>query len=137
MLEYIWLDGYADQNVRSKTKVVSIKDGETLGAFPDWSFDGSSTNQADGSENTDCVLKPVFSCPDPFRGGPHRLVFCEVYEADGETPHPTNSRNILKKFIGDRFIGKVFDDVPWFGWEQEYTFTKKKTSKELSVINRL
>ena len=45
--------------------------------FPDWSFDGSSTGQAEGNDS-DCILKPVFSCPDPIRGSPHVLVVCEV-----------------------------------------------------------
>lgn len=45
--------------------------------FPDWSFDGSSTGQAEGNDS-DCILKPVFSCADPIRGAPHVLVVCEV-----------------------------------------------------------
>ena len=27
--------------------------------FPEWSFDGSSTGQADGNKS-DCILRPVF-----------------------------------------------------------------------------
>ena len=62
--EYIWIDGTEPTaRVRSKTKV--LPDGADL---PIWGFDGSSTNQAPGS-NSDCVLRPVFSCPDPIRGG--------------------------------------------------------------------
>ena len=64
----------------SKTKVLA--DGADL---PIWGFDGSSTNQAPGS-NSDCVLKPVFSCPDPIRGGDDKLVMCEVLLPD-MTPH--------------------------------------------------
>ena len=42
--EYIWLDGYEPEaNLRSKVKVT---DGEP----PAWSFDGSSTLQAEGGE---------------------------------------------------------------------------------------
>ncbi len=62
--EYIWIDGTVPlPYVRSKTKIIS--DSENL---PIWGFDGSSTNQAPG-DNSDCVLRPVFSCPDPIRGG--------------------------------------------------------------------
>jgi glutamine synthetase len=133
-LEYIWLDGYADQNVRSKTKVVTIppiKDEDNIEIpMPDWSFDGSSTNQAEGEYNTDCILKPVFSCPDPFRGGLHKLVFCEVYEVDEDGdvhPHPTNARRKLAELVEELgFTQLTKKDVPWFGWEQEYTLTKKK-----------
>ena len=62
--EYIWIDGTEPSpSLRSKTKV--LPNGSD---FPIWGFDGSSTNQAPGS-NSDCVLRPVFSCPDPMSGG--------------------------------------------------------------------
>jgi glutamine synthetase len=38
------------------------------------------------------VLKPVFTCPDPIRGGDNILVLCEVLDADTLKPHPTNTR---------------------------------------------
>ena len=85
--EYIWIDGTEPTaRVRSKTKVVA----EAPSEWPIWGFDGSSTNQATG-DRSDCVLMPVFSCPDPIRGGKDVLVMCEVYSADGK-PHPTNTR---------------------------------------------
>ena len=47
-LEYIWLDGYEPTaSLRSKTKIVSDFGG-TLEDCPLWSFDGSSTRQAEG-----------------------------------------------------------------------------------------
>ena len=62
--EYIWIDGQEPTaKMRSKGKIVPV--GE---APPIWGFDGSSTSQAPG-ENSDCVLNPVFVCPDPVRGG--------------------------------------------------------------------
>ena len=62
--EYIWVDGQKPTaKMRSKGKV--IPDGEEP---PIWAFDGSSTNQATG-DNSDCVLNPVFVCPDPIRRG--------------------------------------------------------------------
>ena len=60
--EYIWIDGSEPtQFVRSKTKVVPKGDSPSI-----WGFDGSSTNQAVGSDS-DCVLNPVFTCSDPIR----------------------------------------------------------------------
>ena len=57
-LEYIWLDGFQPtQSLRSKTQM--SKDNFT-GALEDvamWSFDGSSTEQAEGG-SSDCLLKP-------------------------------------------------------------------------------
>ena len=83
-LEYIWLDGYKPtQSLRSKTQVRE-NFGGTLEECPMWSFDGSSTLQADGS-SSDCLLKPVAIFPDPFRGAPHIMVLCENYLPD-KTP---------------------------------------------------
>ena len=76
--EYIWLDGVEPTpDLRSKTKILA--EGEEP---PVWGFDGSSTEQAEG-HSSDCVLKPVFTCPDPLRGGENIFVLCEVYNADG------------------------------------------------------
>src|SRR5688572_16264077 len=84
--EYIWIDGTEPTaKLRSKTKIVPR--GEEL---PIWGFDGSSTNQAPGSDS-DCVLRPVKSVPDPVRGGNHVLVLAEVLTTD-MAPHPTNTR---------------------------------------------
>ena len=108
--EYIWTDGtLPTAQLRSKTRI--IRDG---GPLPIWGFDGSSTNQATGF-SSDCVLKPVFSCPDPLRGGDNILVFCEVLNPDF-TPHATNTRAAL---VEAATTYKSFE--PWFGIEQEYT----------------
>lgn len=112
--EYIWIDGTEPSaRIRSKTRV--LEDGAEL---PIWGFDGSSTNQAPG-DKSDCVLKPVFSCPDPIRGGDHKLVLCEVFLIDG-TPHPTNHRAQLRP-IAEQFAAQE----AWFGIEQEYTFFRE------------
>jgi len=84
--EYIWIDGTKPSPlIRSKTKIIA--DGKEPGI---WGFDGSSTNQATG-DDSDCVLQPVFVCPDPLRSPGDRLVMCEVLLTD-LTPHPTNTR---------------------------------------------
>ena len=63
-LEYIWLDGYQPtQSLRSKTKVVSNFSGK-LEDCDEWSFDGSSTQQAEGG-SSDCILKPAGGYPAP------------------------------------------------------------------------
>jgi glutamine synthetase len=109
--EYIWIDGTEPTaRLRSKTKILA--DGADL---PIWGFDGSSTNQAPG-KNSDCVLRPVFTCPDPLRGDPHVLVMCEVLLTD-MTPHVTNTRAQL-----EAVAEKYANQEPLFGIEQEYTF---------------
>jgi glutamine synthetase len=111
--EYIWIDGRKPTaKMRSKTMVVP--DGKEP---PLWGFDGSSTEQAPG-DNSDCVLRPVFTTPDPIRGGENKLVLCEVLNID-LTPHESNTRAACVEVAG-KFAGHE----PWFGIEQEYTFYK-------------
>ncbi|HEY6415775.1 MAG TPA: glutamine synthetase [Acidimicrobiales bacterium] len=111
--EYIWIDGTEPTaKLRSKTKIVA--DAADL---PIWGFDGSSTNQAPGDQS-DCVLQPVFSCPDPIRGGDNVLVLCEVLNTD-MTPHVSNTRSACAEVAT-----KFKDHEPLFGIEQEYTFFK-------------
>ncbi len=116
-LEYIWLDGHKPSaQLRSKTKIINhaitkIKD------IPEWNFDGSSTEQAEG-KFSDCRLIPVFFVHDPLRGAPHLLVLCEVFQANGDE-HPTNTRATL------RALDKKYKNLDaWFGIEQEYTLFK-------------
>ena len=109
-LEYIWLDGYyPTQNMRSKTKVEEHENFKgTLEEISNWSFDGSSTKQAEGG-SSDCILKPVAIYPDPERVNGY-LVMTEVLSSDG-TPHPSNARATISDDDDDDF---------WFGFEQEY-----------------
>ncbi|MEJ7683515.1 MAG: glutamine synthetase beta-grasp domain-containing protein [Segetibacter sp.] len=117
-LEYIWLDGYKPtQSLRSKTKIEKDFSGD-LKDLPNWSFDGSSTEQAPGG-SSDCVLKPVFVTKDPQRKNAY-LVMCEVLSADG-TPHPSNGRALIDDDDNDF----------WFGFEQEYFLWDTATNKPL------
>ncbi len=113
--QYIWLDGSEPtQKLRGKTRIVE-KQVKSLDDLPDWGFDGSSTNQAEGGDS-DCLLKPVYFMPDPTRMGDGIIVMCEVYNADG-TVHASNHRAKLREMTK-----KCKDQDPWFGIEQEYTF---------------
>ena len=115
-LEYIWLDGYKPtQSLRSKTRVESDFSGKLEDA-PMWSFDGSSTEQADGSDS-DCLLKPVAIFPDPGRKNSY-LVMTEVLNADG-TAHESNGRATIEDD----------DDDFWFGFEQEYFLWDPETDR--------
>jgi glutamine synthetase len=119
-LEYIWLDGSEPtQTLRSKTKIIPAKKFTgKIEDLPMWSFDGSSTNQASGG-SSDCLLKPVYICPDPDRKDGH-LVMTEVLSADG-TPHPTNQRALINDDDNDF----------WFGFEQEYFLVDPDTGRPL------
>jgi glutamine synthetase len=76
--------------------------------LPLWSYDGSSTKQAEGSKS-DCLLKPVRVIRDPQRTNAY-LVMCEVLNPDN-TSHMSNTRNTITEDSSD----------VWFGFEQEYT----------------
>ena len=97
--------------LRSKTKIVD--DGA---APPIWGFDGSSTNQAPG-DTSDCVLKPVFVCPDPIRKGNNKLVHVRGAAHRHDAPPDQHARTPAPRWPqvheGDEY---------WFGLEQEYTF---------------
>jgi len=109
-LEYIWLDGYQPvPNLRGKTRVAE-SEPTSLEDCPIWGFDGSSTQQAEGSDS-DCMLKPVGLYPDAGRKNSY-IVMCEVTLPDGE-PHPSNYRTTVQD-----------DEDSWFGMEQEYFMTR-------------
>ena len=125
--EYIWLDGSKPTSeIRSKTKVFSnhkdILSEMTLSEFPEWTFDGSSTNQATG-DKSDCILRPVCFVPDSTRHYAHNskffLVLCEVFNASG-SPHKTNTRATLRSIVES-----TIQHDPLFGIEQEYTLFEK------------
>jgi glutamine synthetase len=108
-LEYIWLDGYTPvANLRGKTQIKEFKDFPKLEELPQWGFDGSSTQQAEG-HSSDCILKPVAVYKDITKKNA-AIVMCEVMLPDG-TPHPSNGRATI-----------LDDPDAWFGFEQEYFF---------------
>ena len=115
MVEYIWIDGQKPTaKLRSKTKIVEhpVKSANEL---PDWSFDGSSTYQAEGRKS-DLILRPVRIIPNPLRPGTKDLLaLCEVMNPDG-TPHWSNTRAPLRAVAE-----KCASHDAWFGMEQEYT----------------
>jgi glutamine synthetase len=114
--EYLWVDGaQPTQRIRSKTRIVELNGGPVdPWSFPEWGFDGSSTNQAAG-DDSDVTLRPVAVVPDPLRVGGY-LVLCETFD-DAGLPHASNTRARLRAVLeqaGD-------DHAPWVGFEQEYT----------------
>jgi glutamine synthetase len=114
--EYIWLDGgRPTQSIRSKARVVEVPANPEPEDFPEWSFDGSSTEQAVG-EDSDCLLAPVRVARDTLRGDGHFLVLCEVLNPDG-SPHESNQRATLRRVLD----AAGADVEPWVGFEQEYT----------------
>jgi glutamine synthetase len=135
--EYLWLDGGSTPSLRSKTKVLRVTEEQFTSLtdvvnsgksphdlFPMWGFDGSSTMQASG-DNSDCILKPVFTTVDPARQMSW-LVLCEVFTTDG-TPHETNSRALLREAL----IAADLTSDPRVGFEQEYVIMDSNTHKPI------
>lgn len=115
LAEYIWIDG--TNEIRSKCKTLS-KAPSSIDDLPEWNFDGSSTEQAPGS-NSDVYLRPAAMYADPFRGGKNVIVLAECWNNDG-TPNRTNYRHECAKLM------KAYESEKlWFGIEQEYTLLDK------------
>ena len=115
-LEYIWLDGYSPEpNLRSKIKIVDLPMDFDIEHLPLWSFDGSSTKQADGNFS-DCILRPVrlYHSFD-ISQYPTHYVLCEVMDPMTGNEHKSN----MRAKIG------LEDDSVWFGFEQEYVLRTK------------
>lgn len=117
ILEYIWIDGSETLRGKSRTMPGAITD---VSQIPDWNYDGSSCYQAE-TANSEVILKPVFMCPDPFRGGENKIVLCESWkwetsECKKMIPANTNFRHYSKPIFE-----ATKDEEPWYGIEQEYT----------------
>ena len=112
-LEYIWIDGTEPTaQLRSKTKVLQEFDRNIINC-PVWSFDGSSTNQAPGSDS-DCVLKPMKLYENPMEKNNSYLVLCEVWDVDGNkfidyvmANPPFNVSGDLFAFLGTLCVLRV------------------------------
>lgn len=119
-LEYVWLDGYKPEpNLRSKVRVTD-KEINNIMDVPEWGFDGSSTNQAEG-HFSDCYLQPVRIYKSDSSNTIY--VLCEVMDSDGK-PHLTNDRAKLG----------MEDNDFWVGFEQEY-FIRKGHNKSILGID--
>ncbi len=125
-LEYVWLDGHDSKNLRSKVRYENWTMDSTQGnmsreqvlhRIPQWSYDGSSTQQAN-TKNSDVILEPVKVYNNPLELGEMAsfIVLCETLNTDG-TPHESNTRDKLLDAIEEYDPKKKIV----FGVEQEYT----------------
>ena len=136
IFEYIWVGG--NNELRSKTKVVKTtfdSDGtndmnKLLSIAGEWNYDGSSTNQASGSDS-EVILKPICCRPNPFHKGKYNgnsyLILCETYLPNGE-PHPTNTRYIADSIFKNQ---KAIESKSMFGIELEFFVVDSKTKYPL------
>ena len=133
--EYIWIGG--NNELRSKTKVMENFNGLYVPEnYPNWNYDGSSTNQANGHKS-EVIIKPVavYNCPFRKKSSDFNslhdniyysvLILCDTYTPD-DKPLPNNHRcwanNIFNKNLGE---------APWFGIEQEFFLIDPSTKLPL------
>jgi glutamine synthetase len=127
--EYVWLD--ANKKFRSKTRVIPklfsgvfSADGNDIGVYPRWDYDGSSTGQANGT-SSEVILVPIFVCDNPLLQNSvkninsnhiimRKLVLCETFYIDGK-PTSVNTRHAATSIFD-----MSLEHKPWFGLEQEY-----------------
>eukprot|EP00486_Rosalina_sp_Unknown_P008993 CAMPEP_0201591926 /NCGR_PEP_ID=MMETSP0190_2-20130828/189964_1 /ASSEMBLY_ACC=CAM_ASM_000263 /TAXON_ID=37353 /ORGANISM="Rosalina sp." /LENGTH=464 /DNA_ID=CAMNT_0048050465 /DNA_START=11 /DNA_END=1403 /DNA_ORIENTATION=+ len=114
-VEYIWIGG-TGLDIRSKTRTLKEKVTD-IKQIPAWNYDGSSTDQADGSYS-EIWLQPVKYVRDPFRGGDNILCLCETLNAKTMKPIETNKRAPARETFEAK---QVVDEETWYGIEQEYT----------------
>ena len=132
-LEYVWLDD--EKNFRTKIKVWNINpqeckfNGKNYEVLPEWTYDGSSTGQANG-EDSEIVLKPVAVFPK--LAGHGYYVLCATYNL-----HPEIDDNGIQKWKytptesntwhnANEIFEKYKDEKPWYGLEQEYFINPDK-----------
>ena len=126
IVEYIWIDSIG--NLRSKNRILEFSINLISPSdLPIWNFDGSSTGQAETIES-ECFLKPVYVCKNPFtRENSGLLVLCAVY----------NDRNLTRPGLYNNYhnaaaIFHQYDDESLFGYEQEFfLFKRNETNVEL------
>jgi len=114
--EYIWLDANGTFRSKTRTLVNSYTAGYGPSQLPEWTYDGSSTGQAEG-KNSEVVLVPVRVCKDPFRPtklGQNILVWCDIILPGNDTVNSTRRRAV------DICTQHPYKE-PWFAFEQEYT----------------
>ena len=117
LLEYIWLDGNC--RLRSKSRVVHATLPCINTFIPEWTYDGSSTNQAENDGDTEIILNPCKVYKDPMRDISDcecYLVLCDTYTSNGN-PTQSNHRYSASKIFTDEMVSEY---EPWFGLEQEY-----------------
>ena len=82
--EYIWIDGTEPTPLlRSKTKILA--DGKKP---PDLGLRRLVHQPGHRRRAATACSSPVFTCPDPIRGGDNILVLCEVVQRQGRQAAP-------------------------------------------------
>jgi len=120
--EYVWIGG--NNELRCKTKTLEGPP-KSVDDLPVWNFDGSSTEQAPGTDS-EVLLVPRAVYKDPFRAAfgksDNILVLCDCYKPDPDAPKGVGAPILSNTRVKcAEVMSKVASTDPWFGIEQEYT----------------
>ena len=108
-----------------KSLLLDVQEASDL---PKWNFDGSSTNQASGT-NSDVFLIPVALFDDPFRGKPNKMVLCDTYTFDDQ-PTCSNHRKTCLEVMNTEAVKVIISvsfqirllchvDIFWNEWRDK------------------
>lgn len=135
ILEYVWLD--KNNNLRSKVRTIGehyfidVKlenhilvdlnksiDSKSFAKKLQWSYDGSSTGQANG-DNSEVLLLPVFICKngyynDKYNATNYYIAFCQTFNHKMEPLENNNYNKLIQNLDKDEHT------IPYFGFEQEF-----------------
>jgi len=145
IIEYIWLD--KNKHIRSKirtlyapySKYFSFKHKCTI---PYWSYDGSSTGQANTS-NSEVLLQPIYVVDHPFLNNKDTLdkmksisllvlcntLNCSITTQDTKIETKQTEDNYIQQAMDIYNTKPLLDVDPWFGLEQEFFLFSKQTLK--------
>jgi glutamine synthetase len=125
--DYVFIDGDGQLRTKNKVERYETMAGRSYGTvnplkmFLEFATDGSSTNQASESGNTEIILRPVSFFETHTDGLYHYLVLCDTYDAVTKQPLSSNSRAKLAALFEEPRIKAL---GLWFGPEQEYYLKK-------------
>ena len=75
IIEYVWIGGNSE--LRSKTRVIKRDIINTINDIPEWNYDGSSTNQAEGHDS-EVIIRPVALYNHYNNSDRHRIILCDT-----------------------------------------------------------
>jgi glutamine synthetase len=140
ILEYVWLD--KNSNLRSKIRTLGedfmlnynllmhlnidlnkSKDSKKLADGLIWSYDGSSTGQANG-DNSEILIKPLYIIQNAYLNSKfnvenYYITICQTFNSNLEPLENNYYYENLKKLKRDE------NELPCFGFEQEFFIMQK------------
>jgi glutamine synthetase len=132
ILEFIWIDGHGHLRSKYKTIYHTITAKEDILDIEKWTYDGSSTFQAETSDS-EIVLNPVKYCPNPFiTEYKSYIVLCDTYTySQKDNKYTSTASN--HRFEANQYFDKKQELEPWYGIEQEYFIVSRESVEPIPI----